>query len=65
MTDILEHDVIKGIKFCLILLALLYALFIINASIFACGFFIGVHVIVFAVDLVHRIRKGKWRYSPY
>ena len=65
MKDRLEHDIIKSIKFFLILLALLYALFSLNASTVASVFFIGIHVIIFAFDLLHRVRKGKWRYSPY
>ncbi len=66
MSNTLEYDVIKCIKFILVGIALFY----LNTSSIKILFWPSiiiaiVHVGIFIFDLKHRIDKGKWRYKPY
>lgn len=65
MKDMLECDVIKIIKFFLILIALFYFIFAMEIALWPCIIFVFGHVSIFAFDLTHRLSKGRWRYKPY
>ena len=65
MKDITEYDIIKSVKFFLILGGILYIMLSIKTTLWPGIVLITIHVAVFISDLIHRILKGKWKYKPY
>lgn len=65
MNSVLEYDIIKSIKFLLILGGILYLMLLIQGVSGLCIILLVVHIASFLFDLTHRISKGRWRYKPY
>ncbi len=61
----LEYDIIKTTKFLLFLAGIIFLMIYLPNINWLLIPVLVLHTSIFLIDLMQRIKKGKWKYKPY